>query len=477
MKEELLEFFKDAFSIKYDTIPNREIKKVIKAGIKVKGTNVSVLLISIVIACIGLNTNSIPIVIGAMLISPLMNGIMAIGYGYATKDNKLLSNALLSLVVEVTLCILTSAIYFLVSPIQSSTPELLSRISPTFYDVLIAIFGGLAGIIGLTRKDSDKGNVVPGVAIATALIPPLCTSGYGLATGQLNYFLGALYLFVINLFFIVITTYLFIKIMKLSVYDKIDDSQDTVFNVVFIIIAVIIVVLPTIIFTYTIIQESLITNEANEYISNEFDFSETQVINSKVDLINNEIDVVVVGKTLTDQDIDKLIELKSKYNTLVDMQLKLYQNDTIDSVTESELNDILEKYSSDVQSFLQENEIANDIEDELKVKKIEELEIKIEQMSNELKLLEEGFDSIPKESSQEVNLIELWNELISLNDTITDISYDDKYIINDNGEITKSITIYLNVNDLLVDDNLNQVKLLIAEKFSNENITIIQNIN
>jgi uncharacterized hydrophobic protein (TIGR00271 family) len=474
MKDNLVEFIKDAFSIKYDTITNREIKKVIIAGTKVKGTNLLVLLISIVIACVGLNINSIPIVIGAMLISPLMTGVMAIGYSYATRDSKLLSNAIISLLVEVVLCIITSTVYFSISPIHGSTPELLSRISPTFYDVLIAVFGGLAGIIGLTRKDSDKGNVVPGVAIATALIPPLCTAGYGLATLQFNYFFGALYLFIINLFFIMITTYIFTKVMNLPIVDNIEDPKDQAFSMVFMIAAIIIIVLPTVLFTYNIIQESFINNEINSYIKNEFNFNETQVINSKIDISDKLIEVVVVGKNLSKEDIDLLNERKNQYLGLSNFTLKLFQNELIDSVTKEELNDILVKYSSDVQFLLNENIETNDIELELKVNKIEELEIKISELEMKINSFEDQINIISSTQDFEINIVELRSELININDTITDIRIEDKFLIDENDNIINSINIILEVNNLLIDQDLKTIKLLIAEKLSNSKIEIVQ---
>jgi uncharacterized hydrophobic protein (TIGR00271 family) len=477
MKDNLVEFIKGAFSIKYDTITNREIKKVIIAGTKVKGTNLSVLLISIVIACVGLNINSIPIVIGAMLISPLMTGVMAIGYSYATRDSKLLSNAIISLLVEVVLCIITSTVYFSISPIQGSTPELLSRITPTFYDVLIAVFGGLAGIIGLTRKDSDKGNVVPGVAIATALIPPLCTAGYGLATLQFNYFFGALYLFIINLFFIMITTYIFTKVMNLPVVDNIEDTKDQVFSMAFMIAAIIIIVLPTVLFTYNIIQESFINNEVNSYIKKEFNFSETQVINSKIKISDKLIEVVVVGKSLSKEDINLLNERKNQYLGLSSFTLKLFQNELIDSVTEEELNEILVKYSSDVQSLLNENIVTNDIELELKVNKIEELEIKISELENKINSFEDQINTIALSQDSKIDIIELKRELINFNDTITNIRIEDKFIIDENDDIINSINVILEVNNLLIEQDLETIKLLIAEKFSNSNIEIAQLIN
>ena len=190
----------DAFNLRMDIATPEVIFENIDAGAKVKGTNMCILILAILIASIGLNMNSTAVIIGAMLISPLMGGIMAIGYGIAVNDLNYSKKAVIGLIFQVIICILTSTIYFSLSPISSAHSEILARTSPSVWDVLIAICGGLAGIIGMTRK--EKSNVIPGVAIATALMPPLCTAGYGLATRHLNYFLGAIYLFFINGFFI-----------------------------------------------------------------------------------------------------------------------------------------------------------------------------------------------------------------------------------------------------------------------------------
>ena len=176
----------------------------------IKGTNMAILILAMFIASIGLNMNSTAVIIGAMLISPLMGVIMAIGYGIATYDTAYVRKSFLKLLFQIGFCILTSTIYFYISPISTASSELLARTEPTIWDVLIALFGGLAGIIGITRK--EKSNVIPGVAIATALMPPLCTAGYGIATHSLKFFSGALYLFCINGVFICLSTFYSFKI-------------------------------------------------------------------------------------------------------------------------------------------------------------------------------------------------------------------------------------------------------------------------
>lgn len=177
------------FDIHFERADDATIAKRLIGGAKIKGPALVTLILSIFIASIGLNMNSTAVVIGAMLISPLMGPILATGFGFATLNFTVVKSGILRLSLQVTIAVLASALYFYISPVQAATSELLARTEPNIFDVFIAIFGGLAGIIGQTRKTLD--NVIPGVAIATALMPPLCTAGYGLANGNWQYFIGA----------------------------------------------------------------------------------------------------------------------------------------------------------------------------------------------------------------------------------------------------------------------------------------------
>ena len=168
----------------------------IRNGVEFKGTNLWILIFAIFIASLGLNVNSTAVIIGAMLIYPLMGPIMGIGLGVGINDFELIKKAFRNLLIATIFSVLTSTLYFLLSPLNEARSELLARTTPTIYDVLIAFFGGMAGIVASSTK--LKGNVIPGVAIATALMPPLCTAGFGLANGNMHYFFGAFYLFFIN---------------------------------------------------------------------------------------------------------------------------------------------------------------------------------------------------------------------------------------------------------------------------------------
>ncbi len=184
----------------------------IRKNVHFRGPNAWILAFSVVIASVGLNVNSNPVIIGAMLISPLMGPIFGAGFSLGTNDMELMVTSLKNLAVMMAIALIASVLYFLVTPLTLTNPtELLARTNPTIYDVLIALFGGAAGMFEQCRK--EKGTVISGVAIATALMPPLCTAGFGLAKGNMQFFLGALYLFAINCVFIAIASYIMTKAM------------------------------------------------------------------------------------------------------------------------------------------------------------------------------------------------------------------------------------------------------------------------
>lgn len=207
------------FDLRRDQAAHAEIDASFREGVEFRGTNLWVLIFAIYIASIGLNVNSAAVVIGAMLISPLMGPIMGVGYGAGVNDSALVRSSLFNLFFAALISLITSTVYFWVTPLTEAHSELLARTTPTIWDVLIAFFGGLAGAIGITRR--TKSNLIPGVAIATALMPPLCTAGYGLATGNLAYFGGAFYLFSINGVFIAYATLLMVKVLRIPMVEDI----------------------------------------------------------------------------------------------------------------------------------------------------------------------------------------------------------------------------------------------------------------
>lgn len=213
-KETVTEKIKKMFSLSEDSASNDEIRTRLLDGGRVTGTNMCVLVCAMVIASVGLNTGSTAVIIGAMLISPLMGSILASAYASVSADYPLLRKHALGFGVQIAISVTAAMIYFLISPIKEPTAELMARTGPTFFDVLIAFFGGLAGIIGQTRQDKFN-TVIPGVAIATALMPPLCTCGYSIANGRWDMLIGAGYLFIINTYFIFLSAGIILSVLKI----------------------------------------------------------------------------------------------------------------------------------------------------------------------------------------------------------------------------------------------------------------------
>lgn len=222
--ETMKETLKRAFSLSEDSASNDEIRSRLLDGGKVTGTNMCVLVCAMVIASVGLNMGSTAVIIGAMLISPLMGSILASAYAGVANDYPLFRKHVSGFGLQIAISVAAATIYFLLSPVKGPTGELLARTSPTFFDVLIAFFGGLAGIIGQTREDKFN-TVIPGVAIATALMPPLCTCGYSIANGRWDMLLGAGYLFVLNAYFIFLSAGIIMSVLKIPKVKDLTEKQ------------------------------------------------------------------------------------------------------------------------------------------------------------------------------------------------------------------------------------------------------------
>ncbi|MBR0485524.1 MAG: DUF389 domain-containing protein [Oscillospiraceae bacterium] len=212
------------FSLEADTATHEEIKKRILSGGQVTGTNMCILICAILIASVGLNVGSTAVIIGAMLISPLMGSILAMAYGVASANKSQFLRNFYGFILQLLISTLVSTVYFLLSPINEPTSELLARTQPSFYDVIIATAGGFAGIIGSTRSDKAN-NVIPGVAIATALMPPVCTCGYSIAHGQWEMLSGALYLFIVNCYFIFVSAVVILDLLKIPKVNTFTEQQ------------------------------------------------------------------------------------------------------------------------------------------------------------------------------------------------------------------------------------------------------------
>ena len=291
------EYLAGYFDVRAELDDEKTAVEAVMDGVSFKGANIIILILAIFIASLGLNTNSAAVIIGAMLISPLMGPIIGMGFGVGTYDFDLIKRSFRNLAVAAMFSVLASALYFFISPVSEGRSELLARTSPTIYDVLIGFFGGLAGIVALACR--KKGNVIPGVAIATALMPPLCTAGYGLATWQLQYFFGAFYLFLINSIFIGFATTVGVKFLGFKERTFVEEiTKHKVKKYVTIIIVV--TLLPSIWLTFTMVRDSYFENSANNFINNEFVFPNTQVLNKSVGVKGGEkfIKVTLIGEKL-----------------------------------------------------------------------------------------------------------------------------------------------------------------------------------
>lgn len=255
----------DYFHLGGDLDDYDKIHESITKDIVFKGTNLWILMFAIVVASVGLNMNSTAVIIGAMLISPLMGPINGMGYSIATYNFPLFRRSIKNFSFAVATSLIASTLYFALSPISTAHSELLARTSPTIYDVLIALFGGLAGIVAISSK--LKGNVIPGVAIATALMPPLCTAGYGLATAQFSFFLGAFYLFTINTVFIALSSVAVSQILKFPIRTLVEESQKKRVNR-WISLVIVLILIPSIYFGYNLVQKETFLENAKKYVAN-----------------------------------------------------------------------------------------------------------------------------------------------------------------------------------------------------------------
>lgn len=316
-------FFARIFDVRQEKEDEQETIDSIKKGVEFKGTNLWVLIFATFIASLGLNTNSTAVIIGAMLISPLMGPIMGFGLGLGISDFELIKRSFRNFAIATVFSVITSSIYFLISPISEAQSELLTRTQPTLYDVLIAFFGGLAGIVASSTK--SKGNVIPGVAIATALMPPLCTAGFGLATGNLYYFFGVFYLFFINSVFISLATYLVVRVLKYPKKVFLDkDHEKRVTRYVGII--VIFTIVPSLFLSYRLVKTTYFNQQVLNYVNTELAFPNTQILSKTITNTSDkkEIKVVLIGDNVSDSTIESARNRLPNYG-LKDVSLVVQQ--------------------------------------------------------------------------------------------------------------------------------------------------------
>lgn len=282
----------ERFGLHHDIADHAELDQALRGGVELRGATPWILMFAIVIASIGLNTNSTAVIIGAMLISPLMGPIVGIGYGFGILDFALIRRSLLNLAIAAAISLATSTLYFLLTPLSEAQSELLARTTPSLWDVLIALAGGLAGIIGLTRR--ERTTVIPGVAIATALMPPLCTAGYGLANGNWQVFGGAFYLFSINCVFIAFSAMLVIDFLRLPHRKFIDPKVER--RVKRTLLAVVLLTaLPSIYLALRLVDNEVFNSRARRFVQAELQNGRTQVVAVHPDGAARRIDVTLIG--------------------------------------------------------------------------------------------------------------------------------------------------------------------------------------
>ncbi len=303
--------FLDNFRLNEEKEDYNAVIENIDKGVVFRGTNLWVLIFAIFVASLGLNVNSTAVIIGAMLISPLMGPIIGIGAGLAVNDLPLLRKAFSNYLFAAGVALATSTLYFLISPLNDAHSEILARTSPNIYDVLIALFGGLAGIMAVASR--QKGNVIPGVAIATALMPPLCTAGYGLATFQLSFFFGSFYLFFINTVFIALATLLTMRFLKFPLHHHSDPKLEKR-NQRVVWVLTIVTILPSLYFGYDVVMKERFNKEAARFIAVESHIANDYLLNRVVDSKAKTITLTYGGREISEAEIKAMQEKMKAYN-------------------------------------------------------------------------------------------------------------------------------------------------------------------
>ncbi len=403
-------FLNEYLDLKKDKDNELETVESIKKGVEFKGANLWILIFAIFMASLGLNVNSTAVIIGAMLISPLMGPIMGVGLAVGLNDFDLLKKSLKSFLITTAFSVATASIYFLFTPLNEAQSELLARTSPTIYDVFIALFGGLAGVVALSTR--EKGNVIPGVAIATALMPPLCTAGFGLATGNLIYFLGAFYLYFINSVFISVATYIGVRVMHFEKKEFVNKEREKKVRK-YIVLVVILTMCPAVYLTIGIVKSTLFETAANNFINKELSFPNTQVLDRKISYEKREIKVVLIGSEVPDASIalakDKMKDYKLGKSTLIVHQGMHNEEMDISSIRAMVMEDFYK--NSEERLLEQQNRISSLEKDLQKYKGYDEIGARL---VPELKVLYPSTKSLSIARATETNVDSMQVDTLTL---------------------------------------------------------------
>ena len=349
--------FFDFISLHTGEEQKEKVLENIKSNISFRGSNLWILACAIVIASVGLNVNSTAVIIGAMLISPLMGPIVGAGFALAIFDFDLLKRSGKNLLIATFVSLSVATIYFFISPFKETQSELLARTSPNIYDVMIAFFGGLVGVIALTRV--EKGNPIPGVAIATALMPPLCTAGYGLATANFPYFFGAFYLYSINCFFICISTFLIIKYLKYPPVKILNEKFEKKIRYS-ITVLTFLMILPSFYLAYTLFQEKTFNQKVEQFVTKEFSDNGHTLIYKNITYKTNpkKMEFAFLTKKFTPEELEVLKKKLLQYD-ITNTELNIRQD------TKDIKGEILDELGKQNKSLSDKDILINNLHNEL----------------------------------------------------------------------------------------------------------------
>lgn len=355
------------FNLQIGEEKKEKVLENVKSNISFKGANLWILACAIVVASVGLNVNSTAVVIGAMLISPLMGPIVGAGFALAIFDFDLLKKSGKNLLIATLVSLIVATVYFYFSPFKETQSEILSRTSPTIYDVLIAFFGGLVGVISLTRV--EKGNPIPGVAIATALMPPLCSAGYGLAIGNFSYFIGAFYLYMINCFFICIATFIIIKYLKYKPLNDVNTKYEKQIRYG-ISALILIMIIPSFYLAYNLIKENKYNQKVEQFITNEFTNKGFTLIYKRKTLSSNprKIELAFLSKKFNPKELKQLNQKLIQYDIL-NTKLEIKQD------TKDLKGEILNELTIQNKVLTEKDILINNLQKELNDYKIDDIDL------------------------------------------------------------------------------------------------------
>ena len=414
----------------------------IRKNIAFRGTNVFILACAIIIASVGLNVNSIPVIIGAMLISPVMGPIMGFGLGLGTQDNELVKNAMKNFVVMVAISILASSLFFVLSPLSLANPsELLARTRPTIYDVFIALFGGFAGIIETSRK--DKGSVITGVAIATALMPPLCTVGYGISIWKGSVIFGALYLFLINSIFIALATFAAVKYFRFPLVETTNEKKRLSKSVMYLLLVVVIV--PSVITAISVVKENNFMSHADRVVAENKNLGKCFIYDYKATYTRKSatLELFLAGEPPTD-----------------DAKKKFYNCAETYGITRSQI--VFHEDATSMREDLSEAEIVKGI--------YEHNEKQINRLNDSIAKLE---TLIADFKSKEIPTAAISKELFAQYPDITGLSLTQGSSVDAEGIETEQIVAFITANNPMDEELHDRIERWLKVRLDNENVLVI----